>query len=805
MKTYLLKKWFVKNHAYTILLLMLMMQGSAPAFAQQDDPPLNYAGKDFWLTTQKSAVTAKYLLYISGAANANITLTVYPTNNVQTYTHQGGTVTRIILDATQAAGLATINPVIESVHGRSLHIASDTDIVVQFSIFGGANDDGSLIFPSDKQIYGNEFYLNGPKLFAMPVSALGDANGGFSIVSRCQNTILEITPSMNTATSKPAGVPFTVTLNKGEAYTLGPDDNTPYPDLSGTKIRVLSSDCCNPINVFLTYQITAMMWPPLPAGTVRGCCADMMYEQILPVSQWDTAYVTATFRNNPYNVMKIVSAGNNNDIRFDGQLVKTLQAGQYLDTLIRNEVMITADEPISITQSMISQSEAHSSTQPVPVDSFSDPSTLFLLPVRYGVKDAYIRPLVNLPRNFPTPLVPVDRVYTMSAITICSKTSNVPAIQLNTASISTQFVPVGSSGYSVARILLDTSKVYHLTSPERVAVYYYGAYIQGSSAFLVGDVFTSSLIPVFSSTADSLRFCENSSVVLSANPADRYLWSNGSQTQSITVSDTGTYFVQMFEDDSCGYRGATKLFRVDVDSYSRSTTLDTLYKCVNETLLLEAQPADSYRWHDGSTGQRFTASAFGNNYSVEELRQAQCSVSVRYFEILRDTSTTVSAFHLGNDTVLCAGDAIRLETDYEHALWSDGHVGKSLIVKEPGVYWAQVYDTCQDITFSDSVMVRDTICMKNFCNLVFPTAFSPNADGRNDVFRPVWYGEFTGFYMAIYNRWGEKIFQSYRKEEGWDGYYKGIPAEVGVYFYLGQYECIKKGNLNVKGEVTLIR
>jgi len=89
--------------------------------------------------------------------------------------------------------------------------------------------------------------------------------------------------------------------------------------------------------------------------------------------------------------------------------------------------------------------------------------------------------------------------------------------------------------------------------------------------------------------------------------------------------------------------------------------------------------------------------------------------------------------------------------------------------------------------------------------MAFPTAFSPNNDGRNDLFRPVWYGEFTGYFMAIYNRWGEKIFQTYSKEEGWDGTYKGVPAEMGVYYYLCNYECPKKGNQVAKGEITLIR
>ena len=430
----------IMRRLYCSLLLAVALLTGKDCLAQPDDQRLNYAGRDFWITTQYvTALGGDVICYIFGAENANITLTVNPTNNVQNYTHKGGAVTRIILDAAQRAAFAT-GSAIETAYTKSIHIESDTDVVVQFYIIGGSNDDGSLIVPSDKQIFGNEFYLNGPKIFANPVWAFGTANSGFSIVSRCDNTVLEITPSMNTFMNKPAGVPFQVTLSKGDTYVIAPDNQTDYPDLSGTKIRVVSSDCCNPINVFLTYYLTNMMWPPTPQGNMRpSCCADRLYEQLLPVNQGDTAYVTATFRNNPYVPMKIVSAGNNNQIRFDGVPIATLQAGQYLDTFIRDEVFVTSDSPISITQHMISQSETFPTGQPTPVDSFSDPASLLLLPVQYGVKDAYISPVVNTPRAFPTPMLPVNPIYTMSAITICSKTADVAAIQLNNMGIAPYF------------------------------------------------------------------------------------------------------------------------------------------------------------------------------------------------------------------------------------------------------------------------------------------------------------------------------------------------------------------------------
>lgn len=452
---------------------------------------------------------------------------------------------------------------------------------------------------------------------------------------------------------------------------------------------------------------------------------------------------------------------------------------------------------------MVSQSETYP-TGVTPLDSLSDPACLLLLPVRDGVKDAYICPVVNFWVPNPTPWYSVDPVYLMSAITIFSETSNVPSVLLNNLSVAAHFTSIGSSGYSVARILLDTSKVYHLTSPERVSVYYYGAYLMGSAAAIVGDVSPSPLMTVLPGI-DSVRYCGTNTALLRVDTADRYLWSNGSTDQSISVSDTGLYYVQMFKNDSCGFNGTVKYFRVDMDSLSTSATTDTFVKCVNETVLLEADTADQYLWHDGSTEQAYTANAFGDHYFVDEYHGAECHMNRHHFTVLKDTTVTASSFSLGNDTVLCNGDIIRLETLYGQTLWSDGHIGRDLIVVEPGTYWAQVYDTCQDITYADTISVAHTVCIKDFCNIAFPTAFSPNGDGRNDVFRPVLYGEFTGYFMAIYNRWGERVFQSYRKDEGWDGTYKGVPAESGVYYYICNYECTKLGSEVTKGDVTLIR
>ncbi|WKZ74794.1 MAG: gliding motility-associated C-terminal domain-containing protein [Vicingaceae bacterium] len=93
---------------------------------------------------------------------------------------------------------------------------------------------------------------------------------------------------------------------------------------------------------------------------------------------------------------------------------------------------------------------------------------------------------------------------------------------------------------------------------------------------------------------------------------------------------------------------------------------------------------------------------------------------------------------------------------------------------------------------------------KDTAYLNLPTAFSPNADGENDVFRVLGTKYVQSIELRVYNRWGQQVFYSNQKEIGWDGTFKGQPAPTGVYAYtlvatLPNGEVItKKGNVTLK-------
>ncbi|REJ80839.1 MAG: gliding motility-associated C-terminal domain-containing protein [Bacteroidetes bacterium] len=87
-------------------------------------------------------------------------------------------------------------------------------------------------------------------------------------------------------------------------------------------------------------------------------------------------------------------------------------------------------------------------------------------------------------------------------------------------------------------------------------------------------------------------------------------------------------------------------------------------------------------------------------------------------------------------------------------------------------------------------------------SIYIPNAFTPNGDGLNDTFGVKGEG-IKNFRLFIYNRWGEKIFETSNPNEHWDGYYGGRPAEQGTYVYQVFASGIGKKARN--GSVTLVR
>ena len=166
--------------------------------------------------------------------------------------------------------------------------------------------------------------------------------------------------------------------------------------------------------------------------------------------------------------------------------------------------------------------------------------------------------------------------------------------------------------------------------------------------------------------------------------------------------------------------------------------------------------------------------------------------------ILNLTVVTSPTPDLGADKNLCDGDSlVLLPGRFNSYLWQDGSIQSTLTVKQPGLYSVTVTDNCG--TGRDEILVKETEC-----SFLFPSAFTPNNDGKNDLFKVLGKDELAEFNLAVYDRWGQKVFSTNDYKKGWDGYFKGRLLGTGVYAW---YCTFRKSNKNttLKGTVLLIR
>ena len=87
-----------------------------------------------------------------------------------------------------------------------------------------------------------------------------------------------------------------------------------------------------------------------------------------------------------------------------------------------------------------------------------------------------------------------------------------------------------------------------------------------------------------------------------------------------------------------------------------------------------------------------------------------------------------------------------------------------------------------------------------------PSGFSPNGDGKNDVFGILGSGKYSrNFEIRIWNRWGQEVYRSTDPTSGWDGNFNGAQAQTGVYAYHITFNNVYNEPKEYKGNVTLVR
>ncbi|PWV54217.1 PKD domain-containing protein [Chitinophaga sp. S165] len=165
----------------------------------------------------------------------------------------------------------------------------------------------------------------------------------------------------------------------------------------------------------------------------------------------------------------------------------------------------------------------------------------------------------------------------------------------------------------------------------------------------------------------------------------------------------------------------------------------------------------------------------------------------------------------GNDTLIARNQPLQLNAqttgDGLQFTWSPATGLTDAYSADPIAYLQQDQAYYLTVTSSEGCIEKDTLYVKVYAGPEFyvPTAFSPNNDGRNDVFRAISPGVPQLDFFCVWNRWGQEVFRTQSLSGTWDGTFKGTPMPAGTYVWMIQGTDYTGRLFSRRGTVTIVR
>ncbi|TND10638.1 MAG: psrP1 [Bacteroidetes bacterium] len=300
--------------------------------------------------------------------------------------------------------------------------------------------------------------------------------------------------------------------------------------------------------------------------------------------------------------------------------------------------------------------------------------------------------------------------------------------------------------------------------------------------------------------------CSGQNTTLTATGSGNYLWSNGATTSSISVSPAVTTTYSITVTDPGTGCSDTSTYTVNVLGQPVASVTGNTVICEGASATLTAQGGSTYAWSNAQTTATISVSpAATTTYSVVVSNGAcadTASVQVTVNPLPGVTTSPNQTIFWGTGTTLTA--TAPGGTSFS---WSPANGLSCTNCANPDASPDVTTTYCVVATSaagcSDSACVTITVDIS--CGQVFvPNVFSPNSDGQNDVLF-VEGNCIVEMIFRVYDRWGEKVFESTDKAAGWDGDYKGQPAQTGVYVYQLTATLVTGEQIQKKGNVTILR
>lgn len=246
----------------------------------------------------------------------------------------------------------------------------------------------------------------------------------FSLTAVEDGTVATVTPASSLTTGQPANVPFDVTLQKGQSVI--------YTAYSGNEITGTHIQTNKPVAVFAGGQCANV---PLNAGY-----CDHLFTQLPPVKHWSAEYVAPKTANTGTagNLVRIVANTAATQVRVNGALVATLNAGEFHEVTDAESLHIVASAPVLVGQFLKGSTITTGGV-------LGDPAFTYVGGIDQTLSDYVF--------TAPTNLSPYKENY----LNIAIPTPALNSLQLNGLPVDVSgFTPLGTSGYSVGHVAIPT-------------------------------------------------------------------------------------------------------------------------------------------------------------------------------------------------------------------------------------------------------------------------------------------------------------------------------------------------------------
>lgn len=261
---------------------------------------------------------------------------------------------------------------------------------------------------------------------------------------------------------------------------------------------------------------------------------------------------------------------------------------------------------------------------------------------------------------------------------------------------------------------------------------------------------------------------------------------SGASSDTINMCEESAFPVTLSAGISTGYEDPVFFWQQSTDS---GATWTDVRGANSNTLNWQPAGAGAY-WY------RFTA-AEKQNSALKVCRVASNVIYINVFPTPAAVAGADKVIIKGYDSKLGGPPQPGVSYSWQPSLYLDNTaVAQPRILPEANLSYTLVATTERGCSSSDTVTVE---VMEQ---LYVPNAFTPNNDGKNDVWRIPHLDPQLGAEVIVFNRYGQVVYKTRGETVAWNGTYKGKPMATGTYIYTIQ---LKAGEPPIKGFLNLLR